>query len=95
MDFPVVHGSFVQPVIEELFFTLALKRKRNQVSLDRQTLPIADFLAYLDVELYDFSQIRVIIVPDVAPIVILEYRHLHSSYFQNSFINHDNTVSGE
>lgn len=54
MDFPVVHGSFVQPVIEELFFTLALKRKRNQVSLDRQTLPIADFLAYLDVELYDF-----------------------------------------
>ena len=71
MDFPVVHGPFVQPVIEELFFTLALKRKRNQVSLDRQTLPIADFLAYLDVELYDFSQIRVIIVPDVAPIVII------------------------
>ncbi|MFS2887920.1 hypothetical protein AAH095_13840 [Phocaeicola vulgatus] len=58
-----MHGSFVQPVIEELFFTLALKRKRNQVSLDRQTLPIADFLAYLDVELYDFSQIWVIIVP--------------------------------
>lgn len=95
MDLPVVHGSFVQPVIEELLVALALKRKRDQVSLDRQTLPVADFLANLDVELYDSSQIRVIIVPDVAPIVIIEYRYLPSSYFQNSFINHDNTVSGE
>ncbi|WP_329919131.1 MULTISPECIES: hypothetical protein [Bacteroidales] len=95
MDLPVVHGSFVQPVIEELFVALAFKRERDQISLDRQTFPIADFLADLDVELHDFSQIRVIIVPDVASIVIIEYRHLPSSYFQNSFINHDNTVSGE
>ena len=70
MDFPVLHHPFIQPVIKKRLVSAAFKRKRNQIPLDRQILPVADFFTNLYVQLDDSSQVRIIIVLDMAAMMV-------------------------
>ena len=57
MDFPVLHRSPIQPVIKKRLVSAAFKRKRNQIPLDRQILPVSYFFTNLYMQLDDSSQV--------------------------------------
>lgn len=93
MDLPVLHCPSIQPVIKKRLVSAAFKRKRNQIPLDRQILPVSDFFTNLYMQLDDSSQVRIIMVLDMAAIIVIKYRNFFATNFQYSLINHDNKIS--
>ncbi|MFR3524875.1 MAG: hypothetical protein ACLTWD_09575 [Bacteroides uniformis] len=76
MNLPIPHTASIQPVIKEQLIARTFKRQHNQVTFNRQVLPVPDFTAHLNMKLYNLTQVRVVTMQDVALIVIIKYRYL-------------------
>lgn len=95
MDFSFMHDSFIQPVIKELFIATTFKHECNQISFNRQVFSITRLFTSLNMQLYNPSQIRIVTVPGMAPVAVIEQRYLFAFYFQYCLINHNCKVSNE